>query len=126
MTTIGQREKITQQRVVRLFEKTLGYEYLGDWIDRPDNSNIETELLRAFLKRQAYDDGLIVRAMRVLTTTAGDTSKSLYDRNKAVYDLLRYGVKVRPDLGENTVTVWLIDWKNPTNNDFAVAEEVAI
>ena len=40
--------------------------------------------------------------------------------------LLRYGVKVRPDVGENTETVWLIDWKNPLNNDFAIAEEVTV
>ncbi|MCK7471636.1 MAG: type I restriction endonuclease [Desulfomicrobium escambiense] len=47
---------------------------------------------------------------------AGDTSKSLYDRNQAVYDLLRYGVKVQADAGENTETVWLIDWKQPEKN----------
>ena len=126
MTTIGQREKITQQRVVKLFAKALGYEYLGNWIDRPDNSNVEPALLRAFLKRQGHDDALIGRALHVLTTTAGDTSKSLYDRNKAVYDLLRYGVKVAADVGEKKVTVWLIDWAKPENNDFAVAEEVAV
>jgi len=34
---------------------------------------------------------------------------------------LRYGVKVRPELGEPTVTIWLIDWAHPGNNDFAVA-----
>ena len=27
---------------------------------------------------------------------------------------------------EQTVTVWLIDWDNPENNDFAVAEEVTV
>ena len=61
-----------------------------------------------------------------LEKAAGDTSKSLYDRNRAVYDLLRYGVKVKPDVGENTVTVWLVDWKKPENNDFALAEEVTV
>ena len=35
-------------------------------------------------------------------------------------------MKVRPDVGENTETVWLIDWKNPLNNDFAIAEEVTV
>ncbi|MGH8454428.1 MAG: HsdR family type I site-specific deoxyribonuclease, partial [Nevskiales bacterium] len=44
----------------------------------------------------------------------------------AVYDMLRYGVKVRPEAGENTVTVWLIDWKDPEANHFAIAEEVAV
>ena len=36
----------------------------------------------------------------LLDKAAGDTSKSLYDRNRLVYELLRYGVKVRPDVGE--------------------------
>jgi hypothetical protein len=57
---------------------------------------------------------------------ASETSKHLYDRNKAVYELLRYGVKVSPGAGENNVTVWLIDWKNPQNIDFAIAEEVTV
>lgn len=35
-------------------------------------------------------------------------------------------IKVQPGAGENRVTVWLIDWQNPENNDFAVAEEVTV
>ena len=35
-------------------------------------------------------------------------------------------MKVRPDVGENTETVSLIDWEKPLNNDFAVAEEVTV
>lgn len=57
---------------------------------------------------------------------ASDSSKSLYDRNKAVYELLRYGIKVQPGAGENRVTVWLIDWQNSEANDFGVAEEVSV
>jgi len=40
--------------------------------------------------------------------------------------LLRYGVKVKPEVGENTETVWLIDWKNPLANHFAIADEVTV
>jgi len=127
MSAVGQKEKKTQARVVKLFRDTLGYDYLGDWTDREGNSNIEPQLLRTFLKvKQGYDDTLIARAMYLLTRAAGDTSKSLYDRNRAVYEMLRYGVKVKPDIGENTETVWLIDWKNPQVNHFAIAEEVTI
>jgi type I restriction enzyme R subunit len=43
-----------------------------------------------------------------------------------VYDLLRYGVRVKPEAGENTETVWLIDWDKPERNHFAIAEEVTI
>ena len=126
MTTVSQIEKKTQAHVVALFRERLGYDYLGNWIDRPGNANIEPELLRAWLKKQGVAATLINRALYELDKVAGDTSKHLYDRNKAVYDLLRYGVKVKPELGENTVTVWLIDWKQPENNHFAIAEEVTI
>ena len=66
------------------------------------------------------DEGLITPALSRLEKAADDTSKSLYDRNQAAYVLLRYGVKVKPDVGENTETVWLIDWKHAENNDFAL------
>jgi type I restriction enzyme R subunit len=126
MSTVGQKEGKTQQRVVKLFRETLGYVYLGNWEERPDNRNVEPELLRAWLKRQGHADALITKVLHVLEKAAGDTSKSLYDRNRAVYDLLRYGVKVKPDVGENTVTVWVVDWKQAGQNDFAIAEEVTV
>ena len=44
---VGQREKATQKRVIKLFTQELGYTYLGDFIERK-NSNIETELLQNF------------------------------------------------------------------------------
>ena len=126
LITVGQIERKTQGRVVALFQHTLGYEYLGDWADRAGNANIEQELLRAWLTKQGVDASLITRALFELTKVAADASKSLYDRNKAVYELLRYGVRVKPEVGENTQTVWLIDWKNAENNHFALAEEVTV
>jgi type I restriction enzyme R subunit len=126
MSTVGQIEKRTQARVVKLFRETLGYDYLGNWIDRDGNRNIEPELLTAFLKKQGHDDALIGKVLFQLEKASGDTSKSLYDRNRAVYDLLRYGIKLKADVGENAQTVWLIDWKRPLENHFGVAEEVTV
>jgi type I restriction enzyme, R subunit len=126
MTTIGQRERATQNRVVTLFRDTLGYKYLGNWQDRPNNRNIEEVLLRAYLKERKVKEPLVNKALYELNKAAGDQSKSLYDVNKAVYGLLRYGVKVKAEVGENSETVWLIDWKNPRNNHFAIAEEVTV
>ncbi len=40
MSTIGQKERKTQQRVVKLFRETLGYAYLGNWEERDGNRNI--------------------------------------------------------------------------------------
>ena len=126
-SAVGQIEKRTQARVVTLFRETLGYDYLGDWSDREGNRNIEPQWLKTFLAdQQGYDNVLITRALHLLDKAAGDTSKHLYDRNKEVYSLLRYGVPVKPDVGEHTQTVWLIDWQNPERNHFAIAEEVTV
>ena len=55
--TISQIERATQNRVVKLFREQLGYDYLGNWEDRPNNRNIEETYLRAFLKgKQKYSD----------------------------------------------------------------------
>ena len=126
MSTVGQIEKQTQARVVRLFQDQLGYDHLGNWIDRAGNANIEPTYLRPFLEAKGYAPALITKAIAHLTKVATDQSRSLYDINRDVYDLLRYGVKVKADVGEQTQTVWLIDWKVPEANHFAIAEEVAI
>ena len=127
MSTVGQRERATQNRVVQLFQTHLGYRYLGNWEARPNNRNIEADLLRSWLSRQGISETLIAKALRELDQAAalGD-SQNLYDANKAVYGLLRYGVKVKAGAGEQTQTVPLIDWKHPENNDFALAEEVTL
>jgi type I restriction enzyme R subunit len=39
---------------------------------------------------------------------------------------LRYGVQVKTEASEPTVTVSLIDWNEPEKNDFAIAEEVTL
>jgi len=126
VSDVGQIEKKTQARVVRLFRETLDYDYLGDWNEREGNANIEPEILRSWLKKRGVDDTLITRTLHLLDKVADDTSKSLYDRNRAVYELLRYGVKVKADVGETIQTVWLIDWKHSENNHFGIAEEVTI
>ncbi len=126
MSTIGQPERVTQNRVVALFRDELGYRRLGDWTDRPSNSNIEVTLLSATLAKRGYSTAQISRALDRLHAEASNPNRSLYDNNKAVYSLLRYGVQVQAAAGENTETVWLIDWSDPEQNDFAVAEEVTL
>jgi type I restriction enzyme R subunit len=127
MSEVGDIERITQNRVIKLFRDELNYSYLGDWQDRPNNSNIEEDLLRTYLKdKKAYSDVLINKALFELDKAANDLSDGLYAANKKVYGLLRYGVKVMAEAGENYQTVELINWKNPLNNDFAIAQEVTI
>ena len=126
MSTVGQTERGTQNRVVKLFCNELGYSYLGDRRDQ-NNKNIEKDLLQTWLNKQEYSEALITRAFRELelASALGD-GRHLYDANKDVYRLLRYGVKAKEDVGEQNKTVWLIDWSNYANNAFYIAEEVSI
>lgn len=126
MSDIGKKERETQNRVIKLFQKELKYEYLGNWEDRGNNSNVEEELLTAYLTRKKYSPNLLNKALYVFGKAVNDQSKSLYHVNKEVYSMLRYGVNVQPETGHNKETVWLIDWQNPLENDFAIAEEVTI
>jgi len=71
---IGQRERMTQNRIVALFRDKLHYDYLGNWEERIGNRNIEADLLRAYLKDRGYDDKIIDRALFLLEKDAGDTS----------------------------------------------------
>ncbi len=127
MSDVGQVERVTQNRVVGLFRDCLGYEYLGNWEYREGNSNVEVNLLAANLRARGYDKNLINKAIDKLRSDASlGGGRDLYEANRDVYGLLRYGVKVMPGVGEQTETVWLIDWKNPEANHFAVAEEVTV
>jgi len=38
MSIVGQKERATQNRVVKLFQDHLDYTYLGDWHEREDNT----------------------------------------------------------------------------------------
>jgi type I restriction enzyme R subunit len=126
MSDVGQPERRTQERVIKLLRKRLDFDYLGNWEHR-ENSNVEVDLLGQNLKARGYDDNLISRATdRLKSETSLGGGRDLYEANRDVYVLLRYGVHVKPGVGELTETVWLIDWENPGNNQFAVAEEVSI
>ena len=127
MTRVGDLEVKTQRRVIALFRDRLGYEYLGDWRDRDDNRNIETRLLERFLVGQGHSTVLIAKAIREFKKAAAlGGGRNLYEANREAYRLLRYGAKVKPGVEENTATVRLIDWKDPTANHFAIAEEVTV
>lgn len=126
MSTVGQVERRTQTRVVKLLSEQLGYDYLGDWSERESNSNIDESLLLPFLREQGHSEELIKRALHQLRRIANNATRSLYDRNRDVYSLLRFGVQVKSDLDDLTKTVRLIDWEHPKRNQFAVAEEVTV
>ena len=126
MDIIGKPERATQDRVVKLFEDKLGYNYLGNWEYQSGNSNIEEEILTKYLTGCGYSDMQIGKAIHALRSEADKHNRSLFDNNKEVYSLLRYGVPVKAEAGEKTETIKLINWDEPDKNDFAIAEEVTI
>ncbi len=128
MSELTAIERETQNRVIKLLGDELGYRYLGSWEEREGNSNIEEDILKEYLVRKGYSQNLISKSIFQLKNTANDQSRNLYDVNKEVFSLLRYGVNVLPDIGHNKETVWLIDWEREhiSENDFAFAEEVTI
>ncbi len=132
-TNIGARERVTQNRLIGLFKHVLKYTYLGNWEYRVGNSNIEVDQLWAYLTSKRYTNGSrkytdkeISAAINKLKQAAANLGSGLYNANKEVYGLLRYGVNVQAEVSEKKRTVHLIDWSNPMENDFYIAEEVTI
>ena len=128
MHSIGDKESHSQARIVAFFQEALGYVYLGNWRDsNQQNRNIAPERLTEWLKDRGYDSAIATKVLREVEQAAAlSGSKTLSDANRAVYSLLRYGVKIRPDASEQTQTFWLIDWENPDANQFGIAEEVTV
>jgi len=126
---IGDCERKTQNKVIDVLIG-LGYQYFGFLQDREDNSNIERDLLEKFLRKsKKYSDDQIKKAIAHIEKVAqlgiGDNiDEKLYNSNKHVYELLRYGYTFKPDVESQSKTVNFIDWDNLSNNDFYVAEEV--
>jgi len=126
MNILGQPERVTQDRLVALFRDELDYRYLGDWTERAGNSNVEEGLLADYLTGAGYSPAQISRALDLLRREAEHHGRSLYDNNKAVYGLLRYGVSLKTEAGGVNETVHLINWREPEKNHFALAEEVTL
>jgi type I restriction enzyme R subunit len=124
--TLIKSERATQNRLIALFRNELEYRHLGERRDRPNNSNIEEDILADYLKTKEYSADQINRAIYRLRTETTNPNRSLYENNRAVYSLLRYGVPVKVEAGKVTETVHLVDWKQPDKNDFAIAEEVTL
>ena len=123
MSGVGERERVTQNRVVKLFREKLNYNYLGNLYYR-DNPNIEEELIKQYLSSKGYSPELIRRAINALQEAA--KKPDLYYANKDVYSLLRYGASVKEDVSMHNQTVKFINWEEPLKNNFYVAEEVTV
>ncbi len=125
--SIGENERATQNRVVSFFKDRdiLDYEYLGNLKD-VTNKNIREDRLRAYLRLSGYSKKLIDGAVTQLVKAADDMTRGLYNANREVYRLLKYGAPVKETLESAPVTVYFMDVEAPANNDFAIAEEVTV
>ncbi len=123
---IGEPERATQNRVVKLFQDRIGYDYLGNWEKREGNSNVEVEILIKYLLTKGYSEVLINKAISEFQNATKNQQDDLYTLNKKIYKILRYGVQIKAEAGQQNQTVHFIDWKNPESNHFGIAEEVTI
>lgn len=127
MNTVGEKEKLTQENVINFFRNTLGYIDLGNWQERENNRNIERTLLSDWLRNRNDDANINSKVVEKLVRAASmGGNRTLYDANMEVYEMLRYGVNIQPDHGERPINISVIDWENPLNNNFSIAEEVTL
>ena len=57
MSNIGDIERKTQNRVIKLFQEKLGFRYLGNFEYRQNNSNIEQDILLEGLRNGKITSG---------------------------------------------------------------------
>src|SRR5262245_8106492 len=101
MSDVGQPERRTQERVVDLFRDYLGYDYLGNWQYREGNVNVDPQLLCLSLEERRYGASQITKAVERLQRDASlGGGRNLYEANRDVYGLLRYGIPVKTGMGE--------------------------
>ena len=120
-------ERKLQNKVKHWLIDDLGYIFLGNLEDR-HNTPVKEELLIANLKKRGYKKEQIAKAVAELRSRVSNQADTLYQVNKAVYSLLRYGLQGVKDETGHRDTVHYIDWtdEGKRNNDFYVAEEVTV
>lgn len=118
-------ERETQNRIVKFFEKELGYKYLGNLGDE-ENFNIRWGDWKKFLSDSGYSAAFIDSLQNEFFKTLSDFSQSPYHTNKEVYRILKYGLKLAEFPGEAPKTVYFINWEEPEKNNFYIAEEVTV
>ena len=128
---ITQSERKTQEHVLRLIKDRLpDYQYIGN-LKEEENTNLREESLMAFLTKrsnQKLTSEQAKSAIRKLKEEIAQCSnfETLMETSENVYERLCYGISIHRGLNETNLTVHLVDWKNPKNNIFEIAEEVTV
>ena len=125
MPNIGDSERKTQNRVIEFFQHKLYYGYIGNLKDQA-NRNIDEDKLLRWLTNHDYPSAIAKRAVEELAKAAANLQEGLYTANRSVYQLLKYGAKIKENADENETTVYFVDWETPGENLFEIAEEVTV
>lgn len=132
-----QKERDYQNALIKRFQDELEYRYLGNWQyakgavvnnNGVANSPILDNEVRSFLREQGHTEMQIEDVLLKLKDKArlGDPKmSSLIQCNTELYDTLIMGIKSQPSPEENHEDVMLFDFDHPTENHFAIAEEVS-
>lgn len=126
-------ERVTQNHVLDLIEKRLpAYKYVGNLKDT-ENTNIRENVLSAWLTSPERGDYQLTpeQANSAIHKLKGEISQcssfnTLMQVSEAVYDRLRFGTSIPQGIGQQQKAVHFIDWENPLNNTFEIAEEVTV
>lgn len=123
--TIRYMEADYENSVIELFTNNLGYEYIyGPDIERDFHSPLYDDILEDSLRRlnRKLPGDAISDALFKLKNFENDT---LVQKNAVFMDYLQNGIPVRyfVDGEERASIVYIVDYKNPDNNSFVVANQ---
>lgn len=114
-----------ENSVIELFQNELGYEHIyGPDIERDFYSPLYEEVLEDSLYR--INRGLPTEAIQdAIFKLKNFENGELVQKNAVFMDYLQNGVEVRyfVDGEETSAIVYLVDYKNPDNNSFIVANQ---
>lgn len=122
---LGYTEADYENSVIELFRNDLGYEYAyGPDIERDFYSPLYEEVLLDSLyrlNRELPDDAILDALFKLKNFENGE----LVQKNAVFMDYLQNGIPVRcfVDGEERSSIVYLVDYKNPDNNSFIVANQ---
>ena len=117
-----------ENAILNLFTDVLGYSYAyGPDIDRDYHDPLYEELLLSALQR--INPGLPMEALNeAVYKIKNFETGTLLQKNMTFTDYMHSGVPVKffVDGEERSALVYLIDFQNPSNNDFTVVNQWTI
>ena len=117
-----------ENAVLQFFQEQLGYTYIyGPNIDRDYHSPLYEDVLLPSLQR--INQGLPMEALNeAVYKLKNFENGTLLQKNMMFTDYLQNGVPVKYYVNgeERSTLVYLVDFKNPANNDFTIANQWTI